>query len=135
MDINKFSRLVADPSRSQKELKTMLENARTKSLKDLVAIAKAELDKRFPGWDHVRTRHGGAKPAIARFLGKEQHFDTSKGAYIWLVERLAANNPMMFDEPSKNTLYVALGRRRNYFGRSPAEMFESNRELAENHNN
>lgn len=113
----------------------MLENAKAKGLREYAAIAKAELDRRFAGWDRVKSRRGGAKPTIARFLGKEQHCDSSKDAYVWLVERFINKNPKVFDEPSKDTLFVALGKRRNYFGRSAARMFSGNPELAENSSN
>lgn len=113
----------------------MLKNALDRGFKEHAAVAKAELDRRFSGWDHVKTRRGGSKPTIVRFRGQEQYFDTSKDAYVWLVERFAAYNSKVFDEPSKETLYVALGKRRNYFGRSLAKMFKGNPGLAENHNN
>lgn len=113
----------------------MLENAKAKGLIEHAAVAKAELERRFPGWDRVQSRRGGARPTVARFLGREQHCDTSKDAYVWLVERFINKNPKVFDEPSKDTLYVALGTRRNYFGRSVATMFAGNPELAANASN
>lgn len=113
----------------------MLKNAKAKGLREHAAVAKAELDRRFPGWDRVQSRRGGAKPTIAQFLGKEQHCDTSKDAYMWLVERFINRNPKVFDEPSEDTLHVALGKRRNYFGRSVAKLFAGNPELAANASN
>lgn len=135
MNIDKFARLVADASRTKEELKQMFKNALGKELKEHAAVAKAELDRRFPSWDRVSARRGGAKETVGRFLGKQQHFKTSKEAYVWLVERFAQYNPRLFDEPSKDTLYVALGKRRNYFGRTLARMFRGTPHLAENSSN
>lgn len=135
MDLAAFTRLVSDPARSRDDIKAMLENARKKGALEHVAIAKAELDRRFPGWNVVRSRRGGAKPAVARFHGRERQFPTSKDAYLWLIERLIETKPIVFDDPSKDTIYLALGKRRNYFGRDLRKMFHASPELADNPSN
>lgn len=135
MDLDKFSKMVSDPARSEQDMKTMLENALRKDARDFAAVAKAELDRRFPGWDVVRSRKGGSKPTIARFLGKEQSFSTSRDAYLWLIERFVSAKPSVFDDPSKDTIYLALGRKRHYFGRNLKKMFHGTPHLAENPSN
>ena len=113
----------------------MLENALKKGAREHAAVAKAELDRRFPEWNVVRSRKGSAKPTIARFLGKEQSFSTSRDAYLWLIERFVGAKPSVFDDPSKDTIYVALGKKRNYFGRNLKKMFHGTPDLAENPSN
>lgn len=135
MDLDKFSKVVSDPARSEQDLKTMLANALQKGAREYAAVAKAELDRRFPGWDIVRSRKGGAKPTIARFLAKEQSFSTSRDAYLWLIERFVSAKPSVFDDPSKDTIYLALGKKRNYFGRNLKKMFHGTPHLAENPSN
>lgn len=113
----------------------MLENALKKDAREYAAIAKLELDRRYPGWNVAKSRRGGAKPTVARFIEKEQQFLTSKDAYLWLIERFIASKPSVFDDPSKDIIYLALGKKRNYFGRNLKKMFHSTPKLAENHSN
>lgn len=113
----------------------MLENALKTGAREHGAVAKAELDRRFSGWDVVKSRKGGAKPTIARFLEKEQTFSTSRNAYLWLIERFVGATPSVFDDPSENTIYLALGKKRNYFGRNLKKMFHGTPHLAENPSN
>lgn len=132
MDIDKFEKIVSNPARSEQDLKTMLENALKKDAREHATIAKMELDRRYPGWDVIKSRKGGAKPAIARFFERAQSFSTSKDAYLWLIERFIDSKPSVFDDPSKDTIYLALGRKRNYFGRNMKKMFHGTPKLIEN---
>jgi hypothetical protein len=113
----------------------MLANAIRKGAREHAAIAKGELDHRFPGWDKVQSKRGGSKPTIATFQGRVEHFPTTKEAYVWLVERFANAKPELFSDPSKETVGVANGRNRNYFARSPENLFRETPELAENSSN
>jgi hypothetical protein len=135
MDLDKFSKMVCDPAKTEQDIKTMRGNALQKGAREHAAVAEAELDRRFPGWDVIRSRKGGAKPTIVRFLGKEQYFSTSKDAYLWLIERFVSAKPSVFDDPSKDTIYLALGKKRNYFGRSLKKMFHGTPNLADNPSN
>ena len=135
MNLDKFSKMVSEPARSEQELKTILENVLNKGAREHALVVKEALNHRFPGWDTVKSRKGGAKPAIARFLGQEQTFPSSKDAYIWLIERFVVAKPSVFDDPSNETIYLALGKRRNYFGKNLKKMFHGSPKLAENPSN
>ncbi len=87
MDIEKFKCLVTDHRRTKDELQTMLKNAISKGESEFAYVAKDQLDIRFPGWDSIRSRKGGATPTIAAFRGVEHRFDTAKEAYFWLIEK------------------------------------------------
>ena len=135
MDIEKFTKMVCDPNRSEQELRTIFQNALKKDAREHAAIAKAELDRRFAESDAVKSRRSGAKPTISYFLDERQRFPTSKAAYLWLIEKFIATKPDVFDNPSKDTIYLALGTTRNYFSRSLEKMFHGAPHLAKDHNN
>jgi hypothetical protein len=123
MDLEKFTKLVSDLARSEEDLRGMLTNALNGGAREHAAVAKAELDRRFPGWDVPKSRKGGPKPTVARFLAQEQSFSTSRDAYIWLIKRFIEAKPSVFDDPSKDTIHLAVGKSRNYFGRNLQKMF------------
>ena len=135
MDLDKFTKLSVASTTSLEDLTTMLQNALRKGAREHAAIAKNALDRRFPGWNVAKSKRGGSKPTVAKFFGSQQQFATSKEAYIWLVERFIAQNPKAFAAPSSGILDVALGKRRNYFGRNLKRMFHASPELAENPSN
>jgi len=109
MDIEKFTQMVHDPGKTKDDLKRIMENALRKQALDHVDIVRDELDSRFPGWDVVRSRKGGSTPNVAIFRGHERTFDTAKEGYIWLIEKFIAVRPELFNDPSSETLYLALG--------------------------
>lgn len=135
MDIQKFTQMVRNPGKTKDDLKRILENARRKQALDHVDIVRDELDRQFPGWDVVRSRQGGSTPNVAVFRGYERSFDTAKEGYIWLIEKFIAVRPELFSDPSSETLYLALGKSRNYFGRNPNALFKGSPHLAEIHTN
>jgi len=135
MDIEKFTQMVRDSRKTKDELKRILENVRQKQALDYVDIVREELDRRFPGWDVVRSRQGGSTRNTAKFRGLEHSFDTAKEGYIWLIEQFIAVRPELFTDPSSETLYLALGKARNYFGKSPEALFKGSPHLADNETN
>jgi hypothetical protein len=127
--------LVRDPSRTRQDIEQMMRNAVGKGESELARIAKEALDSRFPGWDVARTRAGGARPTVAFFRGTERRFDTSKEAYIWLLERFIGVKPRLFETINWETVFVAKGRKRNYFGKDLKAMFHGSPHLADDRNN
>lgn len=135
MDIDKFKRLVTDRHRTKDELQNMLSNALNKGETEFARIAKDELDIRFPGWDSVRSRKGGATPTIVAFRGAEHRFETAKDAYFWLIQKFIEAHPEPFATLNWETVFVAKGKRRNYFGRDLEKMFHGSPYLADDQNN
>ena len=134
MNLDRFEQLVKNPRRTRVELEQLLRNAIEAGSVEYATLAKEVLDQKFPGRQDVRSRRGGRKPTVARFLDKTREFGTSKEAYVWMVERFAAIRPDVFQEPSSDTLYLAFGKRRNYFAKSPTKLFEGTPELANDAN-
>lgn len=137
MDLDQFIALLRDPKRTRDELLAMLENARKRGAREYIAAAMDALDARFPNWKSPKGKKGGATPTRCVFEGKEATFPTAKEGYLWLVERFVAARPSIFETPSKDeTLYVALGRKRNYFAKTATALFKKGTpELADNRNN
>ena len=52
-----------------------------------------------------------------------------------MIERFIEVRPTLFTEVSRETLSIAKGHKRNYFGRSPKRMFPSSPHLADDANN
>lgn len=135
MDLERFTKLVSDPARIKADLQQMLKNALAKERPDCAAVAKDVLDRRFPGWDKVSSKRGGATPTSVSFRGARQHCPTAKEAYVWLINRFISTYPEPFVNINWETEFVAKGRNRNYFGRSPERMFRGSPHLAEDRNN
>jgi len=133
MDIEKFTQLVNDPTRTKDNLQQMMKNALQKGMHEHALIAKEALDIRFPGWNEVKT--GGATPTRVSFLNAEKKFSTAKDAYIWLIERFITVKPALFTDVNWETEFFAKGKKRNYFGRSPERMFRNSPHLARDKNN
>jgi hypothetical protein len=129
MDIERFSQHLASESHSRDDLKAMFQRARAKGLHEHAALAKDALDRRFPGWDIVRSRRGGSKPTVARYRNGERYCETTKDAFVWLLERFGDANGAVFTEASRDALTSALGRERNYLARTPEGLFPNNAEL------
>jgi hypothetical protein len=109
----RFKKWVLDPSRSRDEIEQMMRNAVAKGETELARIAKDALDARFPGWDAVRTRAGGPRPAECFFRSLTKRFPTSKEAYVWLLERFIGVKPRLFEDINWETVFVAKGRKRS----------------------
>jgi hypothetical protein len=137
MDLGQFIALLRDPKRSKDELVSMLDNARKRDAREYIAAATDVLDSRFPNWNSAKGKKGGATPTRCVFDGKERQFSTAKEAYLWLIERFVEARPSIFNEPSREeTLYVALGKKRNYCAKTPSALFRKGTpELSDNKNN
>ena len=78
---------------------------------------------------------GGPTPTTVVFGGVRHEFPSAKEAYVWLIERFVKTYPKLFIDLNWQTAFVAKGKKRNYFGRSPAKMFHGSPHLAEDSNN
>lgn len=131
----RFRTLVRDPSRTRQDIEQMMRNAIAKGESELAHIAKEVLDSRFPGWDTVRHRASGARPTTTYFRKTKRRFDTSKEGYVWLLERFISVKPKLFETINWETVFVAKGRKRNYFGKDLKAMFHGSPHLADDRNN
>jgi hypothetical protein len=135
VDFDKHTKLVNDPKRTREDLQQMMRNAIAKNNNEFAAIAKDTLDLRFPGWDRVSFKQGGAKPTLVRFRESEQEFPSSKEAYTWLVSRMIEACPGLFTNINWETEFVSKGIRRLYFSKDLMKMFHGSPHLADNPNN
>jgi hypothetical protein len=69
-----------------------------------------------------------SKPTTVSFKGTKRNCSTSKEAYIWLIDKVFADNPNLREISPQ-------GRGRRYFARTRQELFPARRDLAENRNN
>ena len=113
----------------------MLRNAIAKNNHEFAVIAKDKLDLRFPGWNRLSSKQGGAKPTLVRFRESEHEFPSSKEAYTWLVSRMIEAYPRIFTNINWETEYVSKGTRRLYFSENLTKMFYGSPHLADNPNN
>ena len=130
MDIERFRHNANHPDRTKEELVTMRRNALRMGAVDHVRVAEEVLDKRFPGWNAVRSRRGGATPTDVSFLGQRRHFPTAKEAYVWLIERFVQHYPKPFVEIDWETVFIAQGQRTLFFAKSLTKLFAGAPHLA-----
>lgn len=135
MDLSTFRRRVSDPRRTKRELEQLRANAIEQRDSECARIVEDELNRRFPGWKHIKRQPVRSKLTLARFKNQENEFPSSKDAYVWLLERFISAKPDLFFTPNWETDFVALGRARNYFDRDPRSMFHESPHLAENKSN
>ncbi len=131
MDMERFRAMVEDPRRTKDDLVTIRENVVHGNALGHLRVVEATLDQRLPGWRRTRTRRGGPDATDVEFKGRMAHFDTQKGAYIWLLERFVQHYPKPFVEVNRDTVCLATGPRSLYFARSLARLFgEGHEDLA-----
>jgi len=135
MDADRFKQLVNDTRRTCDDIQQMLRNAVKKGERELAWIAEEALNTRFPGWNKVHHKATGAKPTLACFRSEKKQFPNSKEAYVWLIERLIHAKPDLFETISWETVVVAKGRKRNYFGQNIKSLFHGSPHLANDPNN
>lgn len=123
MDLVRFQTLLDQPEHSKADLVTMRDNALRQNALEHVHAAEETLERRFPGWREVRSRRGGSKATDVEFMGRMEHFDTEKEAYVWLVERFIQHYPKPFVELDWETAFVVKGLRALYFARSLKRLF------------
>jgi hypothetical protein len=120
MDIERFQRLLLDPSRSKQDLMKMREHAIDKNAIAHIRAAENALDERFPGWGVVRTHGGGREPTYVEFNGQKVLCDSAKDGYIWLVERFLLNYPDLLEKD-----WSIFNRKQGvFFSRSLQELFK-----------
>ncbi len=141
MDIERTKRLLANPASTRQELEQLLKQAITENERELAFDIKDVIDEKFPS---VSAAGRGATETIATFRSLVKHFPTAKEGYVWLVERFIGIKPEVFtDIRWETTGYVAVGRHRaeegkairNYFARSPQQLFRNSPWLAESQGN
>src|SRR5438477_8051553 len=134
MDIERFRQSVVDPAKTKQELLTMRDNALRLGAFDHVRAAEDVLEKRFPGWNSVKSRRGGTTPTDVAFLGQRRHFSTAKEAYVWLIERFLHHYPKPFVEIDWETVFIAKGPRTLFFAKSLKKLFAAAPHLADDPN-
>ena len=135
MNLENFERIVNDNRRTQIEIENMMRNALMKKKPVFAHIAFVALNKKYPGWDDQCKRRGGSRPTRVKFQDEEHIFPSGKSAYIWMVKKLIDKFPEFFDEINWETIFVAKGVKRLYFGRTPENIFFSSPHLAGDANN
>lgn len=135
MDINKFKVFLYSHEKSQKDLETMLNNARRIGNAEYIDLAKKALDERFPSWNMPTTRRGGARPTIVKFRDESREFPSGKDAYRYLIEKFISVYPDVFNNIDWQTYYVGMGKKRLYFGQTLEKIFFGSPHLADEKNN
>jgi hypothetical protein len=134
MDISRFQEQLNDPANSRQDLLTMRENAIRKGEREFARVAEDTLDKRFPGWNQVRSRRGRVTPTDVRFFAERRHFGTAKEAYVWLIERFVQHYPKPFVDLDWETIFLAKGPRAVFFARSLGKLSGEKEHLADDPN-
>ncbi len=137
MDVERTRRLLANPASTRRELEQLFKEALAANERELAFDIKDVLDERFLS---VSRAGRGATPTISTFRSTEKHFPTAKEAYIWLVDRFVGVRRDVFTNVRwETTGYISVGRHRteegrpirNYFARSPQQLFRNSPWLAE----
>lgn len=97
MEIERFQRLLHDPTRSKQDLMRMRENAINRNEIAHIRAAENALDERFPEWQAARTRSGGKAPTLVEFQGEKLLCDSAKDAYLWLIEKFLRQHPGLLE--------------------------------------
>jgi hypothetical protein len=127
--------MINDPVRTQAELEQILRNAIQKGNIEYAKMTKEALDLRFPELNSVTYKDSRARPTVAKFKDETLEFSTSKKAYVWLLEKFVEFNPSPFVRVNWKTLFVAEGRKRNYFSQTIEGLFHGSPHLAVDLNN
>lgn len=135
MDAERFQRMINDSARTQDELEQILRNAIHKNNLEYAKMAQEALKIRFPEWNSVSYKDSRARPTVVKFKGETLEFSTSKRAYVWLLEKFIAFNPKPFVTINWETVFVAEGRKRNYFSQTIEGLFHGSPHLAVDPNN
>lgn len=135
MNIEIFEQKARNTGRTQKELLNLLHNAHEKNKPDYAVVVEDVLNERYPDWESDCQKKGGARPTVVRFKSEEKAFPSGKTAYFWMIENFINNYPSIFNEINWETIFVAKGTKRLYFGRSLKKVFFGSPHLAEDSNN
>jgi len=121
MDIERFTTLVQNPTRTRAELEQMRANAFAKNLHDFVQVVDDVLRERFP---NKPTKKGGSKtPTTAVFRSRTKHFESGKEAYLWLIGQFCSFHKTVL--PEYDHLHTRAGSRSRgkRFARNPLALF------------
>ena len=132
VDLQRFRENCEKPSTSLDELITMRTNAERKGARKFVLVAEEVLERRFPGWDAAQTQ---GITTLVSFGSTIRSFPTAKLAYIWLIEQITTAYPGPLQHVDWATDFIAEGRGRLNFARSPEELFAQSPHLAKDKNN
>lgn len=132
MDLQKFTTMVRDSRRTQKELEQILHNALQKNANEHAVVVKEQLDLRFPKWQKPRSRVGGNTPTYAMYRKKIRRFETATEAFVWLVEEIVQSHPGIFEKLEATNPWSMEGHSRRWFARSPEQLYYCSRHLAAN---
>lgn len=141
MDVERTRRLLVNPASTRAELEQLLKEALAANERELAFDIRDVIDERFPS---APVSGRDATPTTATFRSTKKQFPTAKEAYVWLADRFAGVRPDVFtDMRWETTGYIAIGRHRteegrpirNYFARSPKQLFSNSPWLATNESN
>lgn len=98
MTAEQFEAALRATHRTRKDAEGMLANARAAGKHEFVAIADQVIAER---WGTARTlptgRGGGSIPTSVQFKGQIKHFDSTKAAYLHLLDQFRIANPDPFE--------------------------------------
>lgn len=121
MDIETFKTKLAEYDKSQ--LLVVRENAKNKNEKEFIDAVEAELDRRYPDWNTQDNGTRGRKPTKATFFEESNKFPSEIEAFVWLVEKMIAQNSSLFEKHDWQLEFVAKGSRTIYFSKDKNELF------------
>jgi len=94
MDIRKLE-AIARSAKTRAELEQLKTNVLARGDAESARLVETVLTERFP----VRTKQrGGTTQTEATFKGRRESFDSGKEAYLWLLERLRATDPLAVEK-------------------------------------
>ena len=131
MEWAKFTSMVHDPARTREELVQILRNVLQKEEAGYALSVKEQLDLRFPDWQKPRSRRGGNTPTVVMYRKQVRHFGTATDAFLWLVEQLIQAHPNIFDELETTKRLSIKGSARQWFAKSPEELYYFSSHLAD----
>ena len=132
MNLERFRQNCDSLGMSLSDLLSMRHNAEARGAVEFIRVAEEALDRRFPGWNQTSSR---GTPTKVSFGGEQRLFETAKAAYVWLIECFVEAFPSQLERVDWSSAFVAEGRKRLYFARSPEELFFSTPLLAKDKNN
>jgi hypothetical protein len=98
MTAEQFEAALRAPHRTRKDAEDMLAKAKAAKNHEFVAIADQVMTER---WGTAQTlgsgRGGGSIPTSVQFKGQIRHFDSSKAAYLHLLDQFRIANPDPFE--------------------------------------
>jgi hypothetical protein len=132
MDAEDFRKRCMDARRTPADLVRLRDNARAKGRDDLSSIAQDALESRLQA--AVGEGRRGTSTRVS-FRGDARIFGTAKLGYVWLIEQFIIVHPQPFQGLDWQLHFVAAGRHRHHFARTPEALFDRSPALAADSNN